>query len=697
MASSGKIYRNFDELRKMAEGLIKEHEVDDSLSRMNMIELIEELRIHQAELEIQNQELRDAQEEISRLHREYEDLYEFAPSGYLVVGTKGNIVRCNLTGSTFLSAQRSLLSKLNFSNFLAPESQDIYFAALKQTEKDETVKSRELKLRRGDGSFLWVRADIQAEFTLDGRAGGWRLTLVDINEQKKAEAELVLREEKYHALMEQSLDMIYLHDLEGNLLEANHAAVARTGYSREELLGMNVFDLLTHQSGRREILRQWKEWPHGEPTILELVHADKEGREFPVEMKTGKICFGNREYILALARDITVRKQAEQEREKLQDQLLQAQKMKSIGILAGGVAHDFNNLLQTMSGNLEMLMQDKSPGHPDFYRLQRASRSVKSAASLVQQLLLIGRKAKFQKVRVDLNNELRKMHDVLERAVPKMVALELHLDPYIEPIAADPVQIERVLLNLANNAVDAMPQGGRLAFETNSVVLDEAFVKLHPGVTPGNYVLLSITDTGSGIDTETLRHIFDPFFTTKETGKGDGLGLASAYGIVNAHGGYIQCYSEPGQGTTFKVFLPAQESDALQSEESAPAENAPGGRETILVVDDEPEIRELTREALESLGYSARVASSGEEALDIYKQQGENVDLVLLDLNMPGMGGRKCLQELLHLDPQVRVVIISGYTANGMGVLHADSKGYLGKPYQIHELASKIREVLDAD
>ena len=394
---------------------------------------------------------------------------------------------------------------------------------------------------------------------------------------------------------------------------------------------------------------------------------------------------------------ILCRKRAEQEREKLQAQLLQAQKMESIGIMAGGIAHDFNNLLQTMSGNLEFLLQDKSPAHRDFSRLQGIARSVERSSRLVQQLLLAGRKTKFEKVYVDLNKELQDVFKILERVIPKMVAIELHLDPHIQPVAADPVQIEQVLLNLANNAVDAMPHGGRLAFETRNIVLDEAFVRMHPGVEPGNHVLLSVTDTGCGMDRDTLKKIFDPFFTTKETGKGSGLGLATAYGIVNAHDGYIQCYSEPGQGTTFKIFLPVQEADVYQSQDSAPAENARGGRETILVVDDEPEIRALTREALESLGYSAKAASSGEEALDMYKQQGKNIDLVLLDLNMPGMGGRKCLQELLQLDPGVRVLIASGYASNGLDVLHAGSRGYLGKPYQISGLAAKIREVLDDD
>ena len=549
MASSGKIYRNFDELRKMAEGLIKEHEVDDSLSRMNMIELIEELRIHQAELEIQNQELRDAQEEISRLHREYEDLYEFAPSGYLVVGTKGNIVRCNLTGSTFLSAQRSLLSKLNFSNFLAPESQDIYFAALKQTEKDETVKSRELKLRRGDGSFLWVRADIQAEFTLDGRAGGWRLTLVDINEQKKAEAELVLREEKYHALMEQSLDMIYLHDLEGNLLEANHAAVARTGYSREELLGMNVFDLLTHQSGRREILRQWKEWPHGEPTILELVHADKEGREFPVEMKTGKICFGNREYILALARDITERKQAEKQLIQANQELQKANTEKDK--LFSFVAHDlkgpiagFLNLTERLSKDINSFsLQELEPLAREMHK------SSESLYALLEDLL---QWSLMRQGMLDYSPESACLNDLVTAsfsiakplACQKDIALWNNVPKDIA-VFADQKMIHTVIRNVFFNAVKFTNRGGNISIHAHEA---------------GSMVKVMVQDDGIGMNKETTLNVFaiDQRISLKGTEgeKGTGLGLALCKDLVEMHGGQIWIESEPGQGTTVYFTVP---------------------------------------------------------------------------------------------------------------------------------------------
>jgi PAS domain S-box-containing protein len=391
------------------------------------------------------------------------------------------------------------------------------------------------------------------------------------------------------------------------------------------------------------------------------------------------------------------RKQAEAEKDKLQAQLLQAQKMESVGILAGGVAHDFNNLLHAMRGNIELLLQGKPEDHPDERRLRNVTRSMDRAAQLVQQLLFFSRKAKSEKVHVDLNQEVKNVARILKRTVPKMISLDLRLDFLAWPLLADPVQIEQVLLNLANNAVDAMPEGGRLFFKTVNALLDENFVKAHPGSNSGRHVLLTVTDTGCGMDKAIVDHVFDPFFTTKEVGKGTGLGLASVYGIVKVHGGYIQCYSEPALGTTFRVYLPAVELGDMATVK--PQQEAPlqGGSETIFVVDDEPEIRELTREALEMLGYSVKMAVNGEQALEIFQEQDSPIDLVLLDLNMPGMGGHKCLQELLRLDPQIKVVITSGYAANGQGkdTLASGAKGFIGKPYQLKELAAMVREVLD--
>lgn len=389
---------------------------------------------------------------------------------------------------------------------------------------------------------------------------------------------------------------------------------------------------------------------------------------------------------------------AEEDREKLQSQLLRAQKMESMGILAGGIAHDFNNLLQTMRGNVDRLAQGNSIDERSASRLKAVDKSIERAAKLVQQLLLFGRKAEHRKIQFDINQEVREVVQMLKRTIPRMIAIELHLDPETCPIWGDPVQVEQVIFNLTNNAVDAMPAGGKLLIETVRLELDAGFVKMHPGSVSGPHVLLSITDTGCGMDDETLEHIYDPFFTTKEIGKGTGLGLASVYGIIKAHDGYISCYSEKGQGTTFRVYFPVFKADNNATEEQQPVFIPQGGSETVLIVDDEPEIRELTREILEEYGYKVIVAANGEEALEKHLDYGESIDLTLLDLNMPGMGGHKCLQEILKLDPSAKVIIASGYSPNGQAkeTMSSGARAFIGKPYQLNKLVGTVRKVLDS-
>lgn len=404
------------------------------------------------------------------------------------------------------------------------------------------------------------------------------------------------------------------------------------------------------------------------------------------------------EHTNRLEEEIQERKQAEKDREQLQNQLIQARKMESIGTLAGGVAHDFNNQLHVIMGNIELLLQNKPADHPDRKRLDAIAKSIDRASQLVRQLLLFSRKTEAVKQPVYLNREVLETVALMERTIPKMIRLETDLDKAAWPIHADPLQVEQVLMNLAGNASDAMPNGGRLLIETKNMLIDEDFARNQLDALPGPYVLLAVSDTGCGMEPEITERIFDPFFTTKEVGKGTGLGLATIYGIVRAHNGYIRCYSAPGQGTTFKVFWPAMPEFDMADKTSDPAVTTPtAGSETLLVVDDEPKIRELTKESLESLGYSVHVAESGEEALDIYQSQGRDIDLVLLDINMPGMGGNKCMEALLRLDPTVSILIASGYTANAPGreVSAAGARGFIGKPYQVRELASRIRKILD--
>ena len=483
--------------------------------------------------------------------------------------------------------------------------------------------------------------------------------------------------------------------------QVNSRLCTITGYDEDELVNKNARILYPGDAefeyvGREQsdqLKDHWKgsiesRWLRKDGTLIDvLLNATPRDIE---DMSKG---------VTFTVLDITDSKRAEKERENLQAQLFQAQKMESVGTLAGGVAHDFNNLLQAMRGNIEMLLQSKSADHPDARRLQTVTKSMDRAASLVRQLLFFSRKIEFNKVRVDVNREVRDVVQILNRTIPKMITLELHLESAVWIVSGDPVQVEQVLLNLASNAVDAMPGGGRLVIETGNVVLDEDFVKKHPGSIAGSFVLLSVTDTGYGMDKEVLGHAFDPFFTTKEVDKGTGLGLASAYGIVKAHGGYIQCYSEPGEGTTIKIYWPAVQDNEGMTKESSQETSPEGGSETILVVDDDPQIHELTAEALEMLGYRVRLAGSGEQALEIYQEHQSAIDLVLLDLNMPGMGGHRCLKELLRINPAAKVVIASGYSAHGQGkaALSSGAKDFIGKPYQLKELAAMVRKVLNID
>lgn len=426
------------------------------------------------------------------------------------------------------------------------------------------------------------------------------------------------------------------------------------------------------------------ERPDGSKVWLEIFGV-------PIRNEKGEVWAG-----LVHFQDITERKEAESEREKLQNQLFQAQKMESVGVLAGGIAHDFNNLIQVMRGNLELLTMETNFDVRTMKRLHVVVAAMDRAAKLVQQLLLFSRKVESSRMKVNLNQAIREVSRLLERTIPRMISMELHLASDLGSVSADPVQMEQALLNLANNAADAMPEGGRLIFETENVLLDESFAKAHPGAGTGSHVLLSVSDTGFGMDTATLTQVFDPFFTTKETGKGTGLGLPSVYGIVKAHGGHIQCYSEPDHGTTFRIYLPVMEQERVQERET-PEEICPeNGSETILFVEDEKPLRKMGQEALETFGYTVLPAASGEEALEIYKVKGQEIDLVLLDLNMPGMGGHRCLRELLKKNPLVKVLISSGYSANGqaMEVMTSGAKGFIAKPWQLKDLKLKIREVL---
>ena len=383
---------------------------------------------------------------------------------------------------------------------------------------------------------------------------------------------------------------------------------------------------------------------------------------------------------------------------RLEEELQQAQKLEAVATLAGGVAHDFNNLLQTIQGFSEMLLYNMHEDDPSFRALNRVMDAVESGGKLTRQLLTYSRKVKSEKRPINLNDQVRQAHQLLERTIPKMIEMDLLLEEDLKLVDADPVQMEQVLMNLVINARDAMPEGGRLVIKTKNIRRPDKQCESHPTSTPWEGVVLSVSDTGHGMDKETRKQIFDPFFSTKAPGKGTGLGLSMVHGIVENHQGRITCRSTPGAGTSFRIYFPVAES-SLGKMAVEEKRGEQGGNEIILLVDDNETIRQTGEEMLARAGYTVLTASTGEMALDIYAQNSEEIALVLLDLIMPGMGGARCLQELLKKNAAINVVITSGYSPvdQTMKTIEACTREFLRKPFTYEQLLSTVRKVLDGE
>ena len=396
-------------------------------------------------------------------------------------------------------------------------------------------------------------------------------------------------------------------------------------------------------------------------------------------------------------RDITDRNQAEEEKEKLRAQLQQAMKMEAVGRLAGGVAHDFNNLLTAILGNISLALMKLSPSDPAGGLLAEANKAAESAASLTQQLLAFSRKQIIKPKVLDLNILIADMNKMLVRLIGEDIDLKTVPGADLGLVKVDASQFEQILVNLAVNARDAMPEGGKLLIETVNVDLDVEYCARHPYVRPGRFVMLAVSDTGHGMSGEVKRQIFEPFFTTKPKGTGTGLGLATIYGVVKQSKGSIEVYSEVGKGTTFKIYLPRIEAeDARTPEPSLPMELLEG-TETVLFVEDEEIVRDLGVRILEGLGYKVMQASNGDEAIARAMEYGDRIDLLMTDVVMPGMHGRELANRLTGIRPETRVLFTSGYTDNAIvhhGVLD-EGVSFIGKPYSPSALAKKVRDVLD--
>lgn len=613
--------------------------------------------------------------------------------------------------------------------FYAPEWQDKIAQVFADCAEKGIPYDEEMEIITRTGKRIWVRAIGEAVRNEDGKIVQVQGAFQDITERKQIydalqeanrkllasqsatlsiledlKEENAARRQKEAELqrvmmaVEQAGEVVFITDVGGTIQYVNPAFELVTGYTRQEALGQNPRMLKSGEQNDAFYRDLWETITSGRIWKGRVVNRRKDGTLYteestisPVKDATGRIV-----NLVSVQRDITEHLRLSEETARLQEQFQQAQRLQSVGRLAGGVAHDFNNMLNVILGYGEIVLAQLHPGDPLRSNVEKIVEAGHRSAALTRQLLAFSRKQILQPEALNLNDLIRNFEKMLCRLIGEDIQLELTLAPDISPVLVDPGQIEQVIMNLAVNSRDAMPAGGKLLIETAAVELDQVYAENHPGVTPGDFVLLAVTDTGSGMTREVMSQIFEPFFTTKEKGKGTGLGLATVYGIVKQSGGNIWVYSEPGKGTTFKVYLPqtdrAQEPAAGQLEAVSPT----GGDEHILVVEDEESLRELAEALLSRLGYKVTLAANGGEALLLVEEKGLQPDLIITDVVMPNLSGKQLIDRLRRTYPLIKALYMSGYTDNAIahhGVLDPGTP-FIQKPFTTRGLADKVQQVL---
>jgi PAS domain S-box-containing protein len=618
----------------------------------------------------------------------FETLAHNAPFGMILVGQDGTFEYLNPTFRELFGYDLSdIPSGRTWLGRAFPDPtyrHEVIAAWLSDLERFEAgaTKARTFIVTCKDGS----RKTIHFRTVLLS-TGSHLVTCEDITERVLAdEARMRLA-----TAVEQAAEVIVITDTGGTIQYVNPAFETVTGFKSAEAIGQNPRFLQSGEHDRAFYETLWKTISRGEAWTGRFINKKKNGDLYqevatisPVRDSRGKII----NYV-AVKRDVT-------QEVHLEKQLLQAQKMEAIGTMAGGISHDFNNLLQVVLGFVDLLIMDARKTGRKHGELLAIAKAARDGAELVRRLLTFSSKVETKPRPLDLNHVVNQAEQLLRRTIPKMIDITIKPTENLKRISADPAQIEQLLLNLAVNSRDAMPEGGKLVIETANVYLDDHYCATHVEAIPGHYVVLTISDSGCGMEKDVVDRIYEPFFTTKKPGEGTGLGLAMVYGIVKGHGGYITCYSEPGFGTTFKIYLPAIEMD-MEPDVASSGEMPAFGSETILLVDDEDLIRELGMEILNRSGYTVLTAANGKEALNLYRACADGIDLVILDLIMPEMGGKQCLAELLKFDPGAKVLLASGYPAAGPAneALEAAAKGFINKPFDAKELLQSIRRVLD--
>ena len=621
----------------------------------------------------------------------FRSLIEHSSDLVNIVGVDGRITYSSPSASRLLGYDPGELVGQVAFDYVHPEDVPRIQAAFRRALLLDSASVLEtFRFRHREGSWLALESVVTNMMAVPSVAG-MVVNSRDVTDRSRAEEALRHSEAEYRGLVEHSPLGIYRATPEGRFLTVNPALIKMLGYERaEELANIDISqDVYALPEDRSKLLAQFGQ---RDEAWMETQWKRKDGRLVTVRLISRVVRgpAGHMDYFEGLVEDVT-------EQRSLESQYRQAQKMDSIGRLAGGVAHDFNNILTAIVGYSDLLLEELSPDDPKRPEVVEIKAAGMRAAALTRQLLAFSRKQVIETRVLDLNEIVQTLDNMLRRLIGEDVTLELSLAPALGAVRADPGQIEQVILNFAVNARDAMPKGGRLTIETANVELDEAYAREHAGASPGQYALLAVSDTGTGMDAETSSHIFEPFFTTKELGQGTGLGLATVYGIVKQSGGYVGVYSEPGRGATFKVYLPRVAELAEAKSPVASTKLEAGGSETVLIAEDDQSVREIVATVLAQQGYRVLQAPEGRTALEMARAQPGEIHLLVTDLVMPGMTGRELAEALIAARPGVRVLYMSGYTDDAVvrhGVLTAGVP-FLQKPFTARALASKVREVLN--
>jgi two-component system cell cycle sensor histidine kinase/response regulator CckA len=616
---------------------------------------------------------------------------ESAMMGILFWDAQGKITDANDQFLKIVGYTREDLQagRMNWRAMTPPEYEAVDANALKELAATGTCTPFEKEYIRKDGSRVPI---IVGGARLDDPTNPVVAFVLDITERKRAEDALRHSEERYRLLFDSGPHPMWVYDLDTlGFITVNEAAIRHYGYTRDEFLAMTIEDIRPPEDIPK--LREHLSHLEAEGSHPRAVwrHRTKDGRVLNVEVNRYTLQFEGKRAALALAQDVT-------ERLRLEQRLLQAQKMEAVGRLAGGVAHDFNNVLTAIFGYVEMVIADLPAHSPSRADLEEVRKAATRAASLTRQLLAFSRQQVLQPTVLNVNDVVQDIEKMLQRLIGDDVEVRVMLAPDVGNIRADTGQLEQIILNLAVNARDAMPTGGKLTIETAGADLTEEYADAHVPVIPGAYVMLAVSDTGSGMTAEVKARMFEPFFTTKGRGRGTGLGLATVYGIVKQSGGYIWVYSEPGLGTAFKVYLPRVDAPVEPATQAPELKGTLAGTETVLLAEDDELLRPLARSLLLKLGYTVLDAPNAAEALVAAGEHQGTIHLLITDVVMPGQSGRDLARALAQSHPDTKVLYMSGYTDDAIvhhGMLDP-GLNFLQKPFTPATLARKVREVLDA-